>query len=93
MTKIELVATARRYPALWNTGGRRIFGAGWTAIAPIYRAKERKLYPVTIGSIIVDAEVPYRVEEVLGTLGRADDGRLDWRYTAVCEPLPQRRVA
>jgi hypothetical protein len=93
MTLIELVATARRYPALWNTDGRRIFGAGWAAIAPIYHTKERKLYPVTIGTIIVDDEIPYRVDEVVGSLGRGDDGRPAWRYSAVCSPLPERNAA
>jgi hypothetical protein len=93
MTQIKLVATARRYPALWNTDGRRIFGANWTAIAPIFRINDRRLYPVTIGSIIVDGEIPYRVEHVVGALGRGDDGRPAWRYTAHCVPLPQRTAA
>ena len=89
MTEIELIATARRYPALWNTGGRRIFGAGWTPIAPIYHANDRRLYPVTIGSIIVDDEIPYRVVEVNGALGRDVAGRLAWRYIAHCVPLSE----
>jgi hypothetical protein len=89
MTQIELIATARRYPALWNTEGCRIFGPGWSALTPMYRVNGRRLYAITIGSIIVDAEIPYRVEAVRGALACGDDGRVSWRYVAQCLPLAE----
>ena len=59
MKVIALVVTGKRYPALWNTEGRRIFGVDWAPVAPLYHVKRerRRLYPVAIGSIIVDVAI------------------------------------
>jgi hypothetical protein len=89
MKVIALVDTGKRYPALWNTEGRRIFGVDWAPVAPLYRVKRerRKLYPVAIGSIIVDGATANRIERIVGSFVPGDDGRRTWQYAAVCAPL------
>ena len=95
MKVIALVVTGKRYPALWNSEGRRIFGVDWAPVAPLYHVKRerRRLYPVAIGTIIVDADGAYRVEQIVGSFGPGDVGRAEWRYAAVCVPLAQRAAA
>ena len=95
MKVIALVVTGKRYPALWNSEGRRIFGVHWAPVAPLYHVKRerRRLYPVAIGTIIVDADGAYRVEQIVGSFGPGDVGRAEWRYAAVCVPLAQRAAA
>lgn len=86
MIPVALETTRRRWPAIWDDG-RRIIGPNGEA-EPLFVARWTKkvlrLYPVPIGTRIVEAERTLVVRSITGST-ETIDGEVRMRYTALCD--------